>query len=105
MIKLSFKKHPAETGLMAVGHSNRSVDIKVDKKIVGYIRAPAWDTPSNWKVYFSVNKPQPDDNPNCAWKWVSFKNAEFATEEIAREWVKNNIERVALTYKFHETGD
>ena len=40
--KLSFKKHPAETGLVSIGNPLQSVDIKCDKIIVGLIQAPSW---------------------------------------------------------------
>lgn len=89
------------TGLMGVGFPYQSVNIKVDKKVVGVIHAPNWQTKDNlWGVSFSVIKATPDDNPNCDWKWIHLK-ARFANEEDAREFVKNNIGDVVERYTFH----
>ena len=41
---ISFKKESKETGLRAVGNSYQSTIIKVNKKQVGIISAPNWQT-------------------------------------------------------------
>ena len=100
-MKVTFKKYPRETGLASVGNSQQSVNIKVDKKVVGIIHAPNWQTVDHkWSLSFSVIKDTPDDNPNCDWKWI-FLKARFDTEEDARSFVIRNIDKLAEKYKFH----
>jgi len=92
--KFTFKKHPKHTGLYAVGHPYSSVDIKLNKKKVGQINAPnGYD--KRWQVGFTVVKKDimEDGNPNCSWKWV-FVESCLATEEAARQYIKDNTEEL-----------
>lgn len=101
MVKVTFKKEPRMPGLMGVGFPYQSVNIKINKKAVGVIHAPNWQSKDSlWGVSFSVMKAEPDDNPNCNWKWIHLKKR-FADEETARGWVKSNIEEVAGKYTFY----
>ena len=90
-MKFTFKKHPKEKGLAHVAHPYPVIDIKLDKKIIGTIYPPNWDSADRvWKV--SVRKkvvPTPADP--CAWKNITFK-ARFLSEDKAREWVESNLE-------------
>lgn len=98
MIKVTFKKHPKETGLASVGNPYQSVDCKINKKTFGLICAPTWQTKGNkWSIQIMVIKTEPDNNPNCNWKWINFK-ATFDSPELAREWLQSNIENILNKY-------
>lgn len=95
-MKLSFKKQPKTTGRAGIGHPYSSTDILGDKKDVGIIVAPNWQTKDNlWRVRFVVEKNEVynDGNKNCPWMWVGVK-ARFETEAEAREWVKANWDAI-----------
>jgi hypothetical protein len=101
MLKVTFKKWDKLTGLAAIGYGKRSVDIKIDKKLVGTIDAPNWQSEdSTWGISFMVMKTEPDDNPNSDWKNIRLR-AKFASENDAREFIKNNIDRIAEKYTLH----
>jgi len=102
-MKISFKKHPKETGLQAVGYPYQSVDIKLNGKVVGVIHAPNWQS-EGWKVNFAVMKNKPDGNPNCDWKWIKL-NKIFENEEDAREAIKNNIVYITNNYTLHNLNE
>lgn len=88
---LSFKKQPKETGLRAVGSPIPNTDIKLNGKRFGYLCAPTWQTKDGkWGVYFMAYKTEPDDNPNCDWRWLSAKDR-FDSESDARQWMKDRI--------------
>ena len=98
---LSFKRHAKETGLAAVGNSKPSVDIKLNGKVIGLIAAPNWASRDNlYHLQFMVIKPEPDDNPNCEWKWVYMKAA-FALEEEARAAVPQVIKYLQFRHTLH----
>lgn len=98
--KLSFKKEPKKTGLSSIGYPHQNIIIKVDKKYTGRIVAPNWQTDDMWRVGFAIKKENPDNNPNCDWKWIYFKN-EFANEEEAREYVKKRIDVFVSKHTLH----
>lgn len=90
MNNLSFKRGPRPTGLFSVGHPNADTEIKLDKKLVGMIYAPDWQTKDGkWSAHFMVFKSKPDEDKreNCPWKWVQLSKR-FDSEEEAREYVK-----------------
>lgn len=90
MMKFTFRKHKAETGLAAVGYSRRSVDIKHKKMVVGTIYAPNWSTKDGkWGLSIMVE----DSDCKCGWKWVHLKHR-CDTEEEAREFLKENLESI-----------
>ena len=100
-MKLSFKKHPKQTGLASVGNSYQGSDIKLDGKVFGEINPPNWRTSHNfYTVSIMIKKTEPDDNPNCDWKWVFFKRR-FVSDSEAREWVKSNITKITEKYTLH----
>ena len=102
---ISFKRQAKITGLAGVGYPNQSVDIKVNKKEVGIISAPNWQTKdNNWRVRLTVKKQESDDNPNRDWKWVSVKKT-FENEESARQWVKDNLKTLSMKYELHYFED
>ncbi len=104
-MKLTFKKHPRETGLRGVGYSHSSVDIKLNKKKIGLIQAPNWQAPDRkWGLAFTIENDRPEENPNCKWRWAFLKQR-FDTEEAAREYLNANIEMLANRFKFFPLED
>lgn len=106
-MKVTFKREPREKGLRAVGNTHQSVDIKSNKKKFGAIIAPNWRTKDNkWGVQFCVEKDETitDNNPNCSWMWVSIAKR-FDTEDDARAYVNEYIDRFAEKYTFHYFED
>ena len=104
MPKFTFKKQPRETGLRAVGTPYPNVDIKMDKKIVGYISAPNWTSKKHcWKVRFSVDTESTKESP-CPWRWYTLAK-KFDSEDSARQWLKENasgiVEKLSL-YSFDD---
>ena len=96
--KVTFKKQPKETGLGAVGHPYQDIDCKIKKRKFGYISAPTWRTKDHkWVVRVMVMKTEPDDNPNCAWRWVEFANR-FDDDEKAKAWLQENIDEIQQKY-------
>jgi hypothetical protein len=89
-MKLSFRKHPRESGRASIGHPYQSVDIKVDGKVVGHISPPNWQSKDNmWRAYVAVIKEDisEDGNPNCEWKWEQIRHL-FLNEVDARDCLK-----------------
>lgn len=96
--KVTFKKHPALTGLAAVGHTQQSIDCKIKKKMFGTIDAPTWQTKDRkWSVRIMIMKTEPDGNPNCDWKWIACK-FRFDDAEQAKQWLQSNIETIQQRY-------
>ena len=94
VLKFTFKKQPKETGLRAVGTPYPDTDIKVNKKAVGYISAPNWQTKTiAWKIRLAVKKEITTDDP-AGFKWVSAKKV-FGSEADARQWIKENTEELS----------
>jgi hypothetical protein len=91
-MKFTFKKGEKSTGLARVAEPYPVTHIKLNKKKIGQIRPPNSNN-NEWAVSISVKKSEPDDNPNCDWKWLKLK-VSFAQEKIAREWVKHNLEDI-----------
>ena len=104
-LKITFKRHPKETGLRGVGNGTPSVDIKLNGKNFGLLAAPSWQQ-GGWRIGIQVVKTETvtDNNPNCEWKWVYFKYNP-STEEEARAWVLSHIDSLALVYTFHTHED
>lgn len=99
----TFKKSAKETGLRAIGCPHANVDIKRDKKKVGMIYAPTWQTKDGkWSLAFMVND-HTGKNPNCGWGWI-FLKPRFETEQEARQYVSDNAEKLlAMDLHFQET--
>jgi hypothetical protein len=103
-MKLSFKKQPRETGLAGVGYPHPNTSIKIDGKKVGEISAPTWMSKDDlWHIMFMVKKSKLDNNPNCDWRWIFLKKG-FDTEIEGRNFIKENIMKIAEKYTFHFIG-
>ena len=90
-MKITFKKQPRATGLSAVGRPYPNVDVKVDKKEVGYILAPTFssvDGKLGIQIAVEVRK-----HENCSWSWTMCQQR-FDNEEKAREGAKLFIEQI-----------
>lgn len=83
--RFTFKKHPRETGLRAVGHPYQSVDIKRGGLVCGTIRAPSYSR-NGWQIGLMVNEPSSE---NCNWSWRF--PCTCATEQEAREWLNGEL--------------
>lgn len=106
-IKLSFKKHPKETGLAHVGNPHSGVDIKIDGKKVGNILPPTWRSVDNcWHIQLYVIKEDimEDGNPNCIWRAITIGKKSH-TEDEARDFLKENIDRICKRYNLFKIGD
>ena len=104
-LKPTFKKYARMTGLAGIGYSQQSSDIKLGGKVIGTIVAPNWQTKDNkWSLMFSVMKTEPDSNPNCDWKNI-FLKARFESCEDAKQFVKDNIDKIAEKFEFHYQED
>jgi len=92
-MKISFKKQPRTTGLAGIGNSYQTTDIKVNKKIIGYIYPPTWRSKdNNWKINIAVEGCTKDDS-NCSWRWVNLKYKP-ENESDGRIWIKKHLEKV-----------
>ena len=97
-MNITFKKHPRNTGLYAVGHPYQNVDIKINKKCFGIIYAPNWQTEDRkWTIGIMIVETELDDNPNCTWKWIYFKQ-KFDEESHARQWIQEHIDKIMKRY-------
>lgn len=95
-MKFSFKKEPRETGLASVGNPHPSTVIKLEKKQVGTIIAPNWQTEDGlWGVNLMIK-----NDSSLGWKWMRLKKR-FESEPEARTYLKNNFERIK-SYGLHQ---
>jgi hypothetical protein len=103
MNRITFKKEPRETGFRAVGHPYQSVNIKLDKKVVGIIHAPHWNSnpPHKWVIRLAVKDKK---YPNAGWGWVQLKE-HFDSEAEARLFIVLNRNNLLSKYKLHSFED
>ncbi len=68
--------------------------IKLNKVVVGSI-----DSEIPFKIRLMVIKKDilEDGNPNCNWKWITFKRKSESLEE-AKEFLKTNYELITKNY-------
>lgn len=86
---VTFKKQPSSTGLASVGQPYQSVDIKINKQIIGYISAPDWRNTNNiWNIHLAINTEN-------SWSWMRLKKY-AKTEQEARDIAKNIIPRLKI---------
>lgn len=84
--KFTYKKQPTERGLASVGNPHPDTEIKHDKKVVGPITGPNWQSPDNlWRVRLVVL----DEREHCNWKWITLKKT-FDTEPDARVFLNQH---------------
>lgn len=101
---ISFKRDAAITGLAGVGYSKQGSDIKVNKKVVGSIDAPNWQTKDNFfRISLMIIKDDinSDGNPNCPWKRIRLKNT-FESDADAREFIKRTLKKAVVEDKLFQ---
>lgn len=97
-MKFTFKKHPKETGLAAVGRPDPDTDIKLNKKVVGYIAAPTWQSQDRaWLIRLAVKK----ESEKIGWGWISLK-ARFSDEKEAREFLQKHVQEITEKWQLHQ---
>lgn len=88
-MKITFKKHPKETGLSAVGNPFQGSDIKVDGKVVGCICAPTWQSKDNlWSIMLHVAKDNSFVNKTIKQRFEDDSTARI----FAKDFVAKNID-------------
>lgn len=103
-MKLTFKKHPKETGLRAVGNPYPSVDIKLAGKRVGMIDAPNWQSKDRkWVIRLAI-KQTPEPGYPAPFGWVTLK-AKFDDEKAARAFVTTNSEDIQAKFELYSFED
>lgn len=102
--KFTFKKRPKNTGLSGVGYPYPDTYIKLDKKYVGYISAPNWQTKDNlWRVRFMKKKEITKADPS-PFSWTSLSKV-FETEQEAREFIKRNSKLIQQNINLYQQED
>lgn len=102
-MKFTFKKEPCETGLAGCGHPYPDTTIKHEKKPVGTIYAPTWQTKDH-KWHIGLMAEGNTENPNCSWQWV-FPKERFDSEQAARDWLQANADKIADEFTLHHEED
>ena len=94
-MKITFKKQPKEKGLAAVCAPPRGVDIKCDKKIIGFMAPDKIDGNWLWSIRIAIC----DKTALGGWKWIALKE-KGRSEEEAKEVAMITVPR--LNCEFHE---
>jgi len=95
--KFTYKKQPAGRGLVSVGNPHSTTEIKHNKKVVGHITGPNWQSPDNlWRVRLVVL----DEKEHCIWKWVTLKKT-FSTEPDARVFLNQHAAELVAMGLYH----
>ncbi len=89
--KFTFNKEPPATGLAAVGHPNPDTRIKHNRKDVGWISGPSWQTKDHkWSIFLRfIDK----DAVPAGWSNRTLK-ATFDTEPEARVFLQENAAKL-----------
>ena len=98
MKKFTFKK-TIHKGLYSSFEKDHTT-IKLNKKEVGYISENDY---KNYRVYFAVKKEKTEKNP-CCFKWIRV-NCHFDNEKEAREYIKENNDRIQEKLNLHYFDD
>ncbi len=97
---LSFKINSPTGPYASFNHA--WVDIKQNKKVIGSINYAKYLNPKPEDVEgFQIGlmiKGSPKNNPNCPWRWIHFKR-KFDKIDEAKQWVKENWEKICNTYE------
>ena len=98
MKKFTFKKtiHEGQYRSFQKDHTT----IKLNKKEVGYISENDYQ---NYKIYFAVKKEKTEKDPG-SFKWIRV-NFNFDNEKEAREYIKENNDRIQEKLNLHYFDD
>lgn len=88
------------TGKWKAFDKNRHV-IKYKKHEVGAIDD---DKPHKIRLMVMKNETITDNNPNCAWKWITLKKDSESLEE-AKTFLNQNFDAIVQKYTLHEMKD
>ena len=72
--------------------------IKYQGKEVGNIEPEA---PFRIRLMVMKTDKITDNNPNCAWKWITLKK-EFTSLDESKEFLNKNAEAIIKTYTLHQ---
>lgn len=97
-MKLSFKKHPKQTGLMRIGNSWQGSDIKANGKRCGTIYPKTWRE-EHYRVSFMVKKERTKEAP-APFRNVTL-NFKCDTDAEARAWIKENWQLIIAKYDLY----
>lgn len=101
MTKFTFKREPRETGLAAIAHPHANVQVKLDKKVVGYIAGPnRFSSNKGWQLNLMVE----DEKSSCGWVWIRMARQD-ETEEEARAWAQRQAANIVAKYKLYSQED
>ena len=89
-MKLTFKKHK-ETGLAAIA-AGVYTEIKHKRKMIGIISGDTIMRP-DITIQIAFKK-------GNSWE-LAFLNRKFKTEEEAKKFIQENIEKISQTYELH----
>lgn len=100
LAKFTFKRHPRETGLAAVGRPFQDVDIKFKGKVIGLISAPSsFSKWKNFRVMFQVKADTAEHA--CGWRWATLKY-QGQSEEAVRQWLNENAQTLIEKFDFYD---
>jgi len=75
--------------------------IKLNKREVGTISDKH---PHKISLMVYKSDPMEDGNPNCTWKWITFKR-ESETIDDAKKWLMDHANEIQQRYKLYELDD
>ena len=95
--KFTFKLHPRQTGLAAIGNSLQDCDVKLSGKVVGIIYAPTWQSKANeYLVRFTVKGGA--EGSKIDWKWITLSKRTGSMLEM-KEWLNTMFEQIIEKYE------
>jgi hypothetical protein len=97
MKKITFKRHPKETGLGSVVRPCAMVDLKIGGKIIGCIAPPSAFT-KEW--IFKIRLKIVETEYPIGWKWIELK-FKSKTEQEARDFIIKNSTALQEKYNFY----
>ena len=83
----TFKKH-IPTGRYRSFEKDHT-DIKIKKKVIGYIAEVAWD---KYQIHLAIKKKPTEKDPSN-FKWANIIRT-FSNEKEAREFLQKNFEKI-----------
>ena len=92
-MRFTFKRRKQETGQQGIAQPYPSVDIKLDKKIVGWISAPSPLGHDGWYIFLRLE----DKSKNCNWKNAKLKG-DWETEAAAKAFLQTNADAILAKF-------
>ena len=98
-MKPTFKNHPAETGLRAVGNIS-GADIKVKGKRVGTIIGASSFGGFKHRIQVAVKA----ETEKRGWRWI-MPGISFGHRDQAKEWLRENFADIVAGHDLHAFDD